>query len=232
VRLGGCDLRCAWCDSPGTWLPAETARIESEPGSARFRSLPNPVDLKALLEALDALGADRHQFVSLTGGEPLLQPEVVAALSSALSERGASVYLETHGLATEAIEPLAPQIDVVSMDWKLASDVRRASDPRSAPVADFHEQHQRFLRAARRAREVFVKVVLTPATGDGELDEVCRRIEAVAPDTILVLQPVTPFGRVREAPDAERLLAWTRRCAERLPEVRLIPQTHRSTGVL
>ncbi|MGE4653124.1 MAG: 7-carboxy-7-deazaguanine synthase QueE, partial [Myxococcota bacterium] len=30
VRFGGCDLRCAWCDSPHTWLPSKRCRLEVE----------------------------------------------------------------------------------------------------------------------------------------------------------------------------------------------------------
>ena len=38
---------------------------------------------------------------------------------------------------------------------------------------------------------------------DEELDEVCRRVHALSPRTCLVLQPVTPFGKVRETPQRE-----------------------------
>ena len=52
------------------------------------------------------------------------------------------------------------------------------------------------------------------------------------PEAAVVVQPVTPFGGVKEAPTAQRLLALVERVAETLPQVRLIPQTHKSYGAL
>jgi organic radical activating enzyme len=226
VRFGGCDLRCRWCDSPHTWRPAQEARIEQGRGSGRFRRLPNPISLETVVEACRALDASRHRFASLTGGEPLLQADAVAALAPALRDLGTRVYLETHGLATEALESVVDAVDVVSMDWKLASDVERPD----GPPGPFHEEHQAFLRVARRAPRSFVKLVVTPHSGDDELEEAWSRIARVDPATPVVLQPVTPFGRVREAPGAERLLALVERASRQLVDVRLIPQTHPVLG--
>jgi organic radical activating enzyme len=229
VRFGGCDLRCAWCDSPGTWLPAADCRIELVPGSARFRSVPNPVALDTIDDALAVLAPASGGFVSLTGGEPLLQPEAVRAVAELARARGLRAYLETHGLALEALEAVLGAIDVVAMDWKLASDVAPAEQ---ASAVDFDAVHAKFLASASAATQVFVKVVVTPNTLDEELDRVCDAITGVAPETLLVLQPVTPFAKVRERPNAERILAWQRRCAHRLDDVRVIPQTHRSYDAL
>lgn len=226
MRFGGCDLRCRWCDSPHTWQPAPTCRLEIERGTGRSRGVANPVALEALVAAARALEAKAHRFVALTGGEPLLQPAAVAELAARLRPEGPRILLETHGLASSALEQVVEQVDVVSMDWKLASDVRRARDPEGAPLVPFHEEHERFLRVARRAPEVVVKIVVTASTRDEEVLEAATRIARVAPQTPLVLQPVTPFGPVRERPRAERLLTLQARAAERLPDVRLIPQTH------
>ena len=57
-------------------------------------------------------------------------------------------------------------------------------------------------------------------------------IRAIDPGTPLVIQPVTPFGAVREAVPAERLLAIVFRLSETLADVRLIPQTHKLYGAL
>ena len=119
------------------------------------------------------------------------------------------------------------------MDWKLASDVRRASDGKRGPVEPFHDTHARFLRAAYDGGgEVSVKIVVTPASTDDEIDEACSRIAAVDATIPLILQPVTPVGTVREAPTARRMIELAHRCAERLPGVRVIPQTHRMLGAL
>jgi organic radical activating enzyme len=231
VRLGGCDLRCAWCDSPGTWIPPTEARVETERGSGRFEKAESPIAIETLVAHLERLEAGRHRFVSLTGGEPLLQPEAVVALADAAHRLGARVLLETHGLCTEAMAAVAPHVDVVSMDWKLASDVRRASDPKGSTPEPFHDEHARFLEAARAAGEVIVKVVVTADSREEELDEVVRRLAAHPHPPVLVLQPVTPFGAVKERVDPERMLAWQRRAEERLPDVRVIPQTHKQVGV-
>ena len=233
VRFGECDLRCAWCDSPGTWRPAKRCRIEVARGTGEREIVANPVALEHLLRACERLELGAHRFASLTGGEPLLQPEALAELAPALRARGVRVLLETHGLHAEALERVVEGIDVVSMDWKLASDVRRAGAPRGARAAPepFHAQHERFLRVARRAPEVVVKVVVTPASRDEELDEMARRIAAQDPSIPLVVQPVTPFARVAAAPSAERLLALVARLSRTLASVRLIPQTHKLIGV-
>jgi len=115
------------------------------------------------------------------------------------------------------------------MDWKLASDVRRAGE-RRREAAPFDAEHERFLRVALRAPEVVVKVVVTPDSRDDELDEMARRIAGVDPGVLLVVQPVTPTGPVRAAPSAERLLALVARLSRSLERVRLIPQTHKLLG--
>jgi pyruvate-formate lyase-activating enzyme len=179
----------------------------------------------------ERLEVDRHRFVSFTGGEPLLQPEALGALAGKLRGRGPRLLLETHGLAVDALGQVVDRIDVVSMDWKLASDVRRASPPGPSGTADFHGAHERFLRVAWRAPEVIVKLVVTPASGDGEIDEACRRIARVAPQTPVVLQPVTPFAGVKERPDPRRMLELLARAERTLENVRVIPQTHWIYGV-
>jgi organic radical activating enzyme len=231
VRFGECDLRCRWCDSPHTWLAAKECRVALRRGGGAHRVLPNPVAIEDAIAACEALDLPAHRFVSLTGGEPLLQPEAVAALARGLRGRGPRILLETHGAAAEALERVIDAIDVVSMDWKLASDVRRASDPRHGAAPPFHAAHERFLRVARRAPEVVVKLVLTPDSEDAELDEAAARIAGVDPGVTVVLQPVTPFGGVRQAPGAERLLAVFLRLSRTLRDVRLIPQTHKQIGV-
>jgi organic radical activating enzyme len=226
VRFGECDLRCRWCDSPHTWRPAAHCDIELEAGSGRRARVANPVGLDALVAAAERLEVEHHRFVSLTGGEPLLQPDAVGTVARALRGRGPRILLETHGLADAALARVVDAIDVVSMDWRLASDVQRAGEPARGPRPDFHEAHERFLRTALAAPEVVVKLVVTPASGDAEIDEACGRVGRVAPRAVLVLQPVTPCGGVRERPSAQRMLDLAARASRVCADVRVIPQTH------
>jgi organic radical activating enzyme len=232
VRFGVCDLRCRWCDSPHTWHAAARCRIETARGAASFRELPNPVTPAAVLAAAEALEVGTHRFVSLTGGETLLQPQAIAALAPALKARGPRIYLETHGLATAALDAVIDAVDVVSMDWKLASEVRRESDPPRGEVADFHAEHRAFLARALRGAEVFVKAVVTPSTSDAELDAMARAVAEVDRRVLVVVQPVTPRGAVRERPSAARLLQIAARLERTLEDVRVIPQTHPLYGAL
>jgi organic radical activating enzyme len=118
------------------------------------------------------------------------------------------------------------------MDWKLASEVRRASDPAHGPSAGFEAEHARSLAIARRAPETVVKIVVTPSSGDAEIDAAIDCVARVHPEACLVLQPVTPCGGVKESVPAARMLALAARAGKRLARVRVIPQTHKLLGVL
>ena len=77
VRLTGCNLRCAWCDTPQAFY-----------GGQRLRRA------DVLARAL-ALGTP---LVELTGGEPLLQPGAIPLLTE-LCDAGRTVLVETSGEA-------------------------------------------------------------------------------------------------------------------------------------
>jgi organic radical activating enzyme len=226
VRFGGCDLRCSWCDTPHTWRPAASARIETARGSGEFAVRENPVALAEIVAAAESLGALQHRQVSLTGGEPLLQPDAIGAVARALHGRGPQILLETHGLHADALASVIAWIDVVSMDWKLASDVRREGVATNAPRESFHDAHERFLAVAKASPQVVVKLVITCASEDAEIEGALARIARTHRAASVVLQPVTPTGAVKERVASARMLALGRRAEQLLPEGRVMPQLH------
>lgn len=76
IRLGGCDVGCAWCDAKYTWNP---------------RLYP-PTDIDVVVERAVACAA---QSIVITGGEPLMYP--LGALTAKLRDRGLKIFLETSG---------------------------------------------------------------------------------------------------------------------------------------
>jgi 7-carboxy-7-deazaguanine synthase len=89
VRLAGCNLRCAWCDTP-------YARDDG-----RERSVDD------VLAEVAGLGAPR---VEVTGGEPLIQPAAFELLSR-LCDAGFETLLETNGSRDiSAVDPRVVRI--------------------------------------------------------------------------------------------------------------------------
>jgi 7-carboxy-7-deazaguanine synthase len=65
VRFGGCDLRCAYCDSQHTWQKQPTCSIEQTPRERNFVNYDNPIELSQLLTWVDRrfiLHKSCHQF--------------------------------------------------------------------------------------------------------------------------------------------------------------------------
>jgi 7-carboxy-7-deazaguanine synthase len=103
IRTSGCNLRCAWCDTPYTsWQPEGT-----------------DLELDRILDEVAALGA-RH--VVVTGGEPMIAPEIVA-LTWRLRTGGMHITIETAGTV---FAPVA--CDLMSISPKLANST--PDDPR------------------------------------------------------------------------------------------------------
>ena len=84
VRLGRCNLDCAWCDTPYTW---DWDRFD--PADELRRS-----PIAAVLAELDAM---TPEIVVITGGEPLLQQRHLGPLLEGCAARGWPVEIETNG---------------------------------------------------------------------------------------------------------------------------------------
>jgi 7-carboxy-7-deazaguanine synthase len=97
VRLGGCNLACAWCDTPYSW--------DGVHFSLRDEITPRPV--------AELVAAAHRPLVILTGGEPLLHTGSAgfAELLSALADLGHEVHAETNG----TIAPTGPATDLVGL---------------------------------------------------------------------------------------------------------------------
>lgn len=75
VRTTGCDLRCSWCDSEFTFAGGTRMSVDE------------------IVAEVERYGCE---LVELTGGEPLLQPEVYE-LAARLADAGHTLLIETGG---------------------------------------------------------------------------------------------------------------------------------------
>ncbi len=219
VRFAFCNLDCGYCDTP--FAPTSECRIEDAPGSENFRSLPNPVALETLYNVLhfwEREAPGLHHSISLTGGEPLVQAEVLREWLPAL-RRVLPLHLETNGTLPEALAPLLTALDYISMDLKL---------PSQTGCAPLWEAHREFLRLGRE-RICQVKAVIGEETPLEEIEQAARLLHETAPEVPLILQPVTRNGRPDISPPA--LFALQTRAARIHPPVRIIPQIHKFLGV-
>jgi 7-carboxy-7-deazaguanine synthase len=114
VRTSGCNLRCAWCDTPyASWNPEGTQ-----------------MSVDRIVAAVQAHSTARH--VVLTGGEPMIAKEI-RALAAALKALGYHLTVET--AATVAPEGIA--CDLASMSPKLLN-----SAPDATQHAAWRKKHE------------------------------------------------------------------------------------------
>ena len=206
VRFWNCNMACHYCDTD-------------------YRGPYREVTETVLLAEVESLLRDQGPFhaVSLTGGEPLLWSEFLRAWLPRLKSLGVRTYLETNGTLEAPLRELMDWIDIVAMDLK---------PPSATADRPVWPAHASFLRAAHQAgRELFIKIVVTAETKEEELRQSYELVAGVSREIPVVLQPVTPWGPVRESPSQEQLSRWTRMGTGLLADVRILPQVHRMLGV-
>jgi 7-carboxy-7-deazaguanine synthase len=224
LRVATCPIRCRYCDTPGSYRAGSTFRVE---GAAPE---PNPVTGVRAAELIEqvASGSPFHAAgqllrVSVTGGEPLVYPEFIAELGTALEGR-AVLHLETAALDADALGRVLPSLAHLSADYKLPGTLE-AGDPRPDHVACLERA------AEREDLTIDVKLVLVPGLADAVLEEALADLGPFAGRILLVLQPVTPRPGCADALPAEELGRWARAVGQRGFRYRVIPQTHKQLGV-
>jgi pyruvate formate lyase activating enzyme len=125
--------------------------------------------------------------VTLSGGEPLLQPQFVERIFDYCAARGIHTALDTSGfLGARATDELLDDTSLVLLDVKSGlPDVYRETTRRELqPTLDFGR------RLAERGNTMWVRFVLVPGLTDG-----VENVEAVA-DYVASLQMLGPGGTV------------------------------------
>ncbi len=109
VFLQGCPLRCRYCHNPDTWETAGGHEISVEALTREIVSCRNFI----------CSGG-----VTLSGGEPLMQPEFALALLQACRNAGFHTALDTAAsIPPEHAKPVLDAADLILLDIKSADDV-------------------------------------------------------------------------------------------------------------
>lgn len=194
VRFAGCNLDCSYCDTPQAKGDGKAIEMDSSEVLAKIKTITQP-----------------GQFVSFTGGEPLLQAEFISTLIPALKDQKFRIYLETNGTLPRELASLISGIDVVSMDIK----------PPSACGQELWTEQKKFLEIAKV--KVFVKMVVCDNTVPGEVERAAKMIAAVDKKIILVLQP----AESKSAPDMQTVRRYQGLAGEFLSHISIIRQMHK-----
>ena len=169
IRTSGCNLRCAWCDTPYTSWNPEGAHL-------------------TLGQIVDEVKAHPARHVVVTGGEPMIAPEIVP-LTYRLRELGLHITVETAGTV---FEPVA--CDLMSISPKLSN---------STPKDRWAQQHDRLriqpgvLRELMARYQYQLKFVIEKREDVDEARGLAESLQADAGRVILMPEG-TERDRLRE----------------------------------
>ncbi|MFI1913628.1 pyruvate formate-lyase-activating protein [Nocardia sp. NPDC020380] len=155
--LSGCPLRCLYCQNPDTWLRGN-----------------------GTLQSVDAMVAEAAKYVpfirasgggaTISGGEPLQQPDFATGLLRGFRGLGLPTALDTSGyLGRLASDELLAATDLVLLDIKAGQPgtYSRLTSRELAPTLEFAE------RLAEMNKPVWLRYVLVPGLTDAP-EEVCE----------------------------------------------------------
>jgi 7-carboxy-7-deazaguanine synthase len=132
VRTGGCDYRCTWCDTLYAVLP-------------EYRNEWTSMTPAAIMARVNELAGGKPVLVSLSGGNPALQP--LASLIALGRKSGHSFALETQGSISQPW--------FAELDWLILSP-----KPPSAGVTVDWDAFEACLKAARGQPRCVLKIVV------------------------------------------------------------------------
>jgi 7-carboxy-7-deazaguanine synthase len=164
IRASGCNLRCVWCDTPyASWNP------EGEDV---------PID-----EIVKRVGEFGSPHVVLTGGEPMIMPDV-GDLCVALKEKHHHLTIETAATVFHRVP-----LDLASLSPKLSNSTPH--DREGGKFALSHDRNrldfdviQQFINTSP---DFQLKFVVSSETDLLEIEEILKRIKGWKPSDVLLM---------------------------------------------
>jgi 7-carboxy-7-deazaguanine synthase len=173
IRTSGCNLRCVWCDTPYTsWRPEG-----------------REWDIREIIREVRKHPA-RH--VVVTGGEPLLAPEI-EELTKALKRNGAHITIET---AATIFKPVA--CDLISLSPKLANSTPWTRE--KGRFAKMHEERRLNFSVMQEFLDGYdyqLKFVVERRQDFTEIRNLLDRLDGVDPTRVLIMAQGKTSGELR-----------------------------------
>jgi pyruvate formate lyase activating enzyme len=161
--MSGCPFRCAYCHNPDTWKRSAGRMVSLDEALAEIRPY---------VPFLKTAGG-----VTVSGGEPLMQPEFVGALLSRLhDEYGLHTALDTQGYLGRSVNSSwYDAVDLVLLDIKHIDPMkyRRITSCELAPTLDFAQ------RMVRLNKPMWIRYVLVPGLTD-DAGDIARHADFLA----------------------------------------------------
>ena len=199
IRFFGCNIKCRYCDT----------------NKNKFKKYSTDELIKKVRELVEKYNA---KYVSLTGGEPLLQADFIYEFLNKIKTDKLKIYLETNGLLKADFLKLKKHVDIIAMDFKI---------PSATGLNSCWKEHQEFLKACK-TKKVFVKAIINLKTKTTEIKKAAKIIAGINKNIILVLQPVDQelsFAMIKKT------MLYQKAALDDLIDVRIIPQIHKLIGV-
>ncbi len=175
IRLAGCPLRCAWCDTPYAWSSKAGSEYTIEQVKNQIASLPT-----------------RH--IVITGGEPMTNP-AIRELTEQLGNSDYHITIETSGI--RAIRTLP--CDLMSISPKLSN-----SKPENLKKPHEYEKIMLDIEELKILISEYQYQLKFVVEQPRDLDEIARlldKIENIDPEKIMLMpQAVTRKQYLQRAP--------------------------------
>lgn len=175
VRASGCNLRCVWCDTPyASWNP-EGKDV-------------------AIGQIIDRVRAFPARHVVLTGGEPMIMPDVVN-LCDAIKSHGYHLTIETAATVHQPVK-----LDLASLSPKLSNSTPHLRD--GGRFARVHEAHrlnvpviQQFIDSSA---DFQLKFVVSQESDLSEIESILEKLTGWTPADVLLMPEGTDAATLGE----------------------------------
>jgi 7-carboxy-7-deazaguanine synthase len=166
VRFFGCPLRCRFCDTPYARMSAEDSGVGADL---------NPEEIAGRILLLDT------PHVVLTGGEPMITPEIVE-LTKQLKDFDYQITIETSGTIFQPVF-----CDLMSISPKLPNTVPLDGDPEIALYHDRERSKPEIVQQLMLRYNYQLKFVVDTEKDMYEVDEYLLQLHGIVPNRVLLM---------------------------------------------